>query len=44
MWFFFLTVLWVCYVGRNVLVTFVRHSADYYCYIKTLDSHLTMAL
>jgi len=48
MWFLSLTVLWLCYVGRNVLVTFVRQSADYYyyiiLYIKTLDPHLTMAL
>jgi len=48
MWFS-LTVLWVCYLGRNVLLaTFVRQSADYYyyikLYIKTLDPHLTMAL
>jgi len=47
MWFFSLALLWVCYVGRNVLL-FVRQSADYYyyikLYIKTLDPHLTMAL
>jgi len=33
MWFFSLAVLWVCCVRRNVLVTFVRQSADYYYYI-----------
>jgi len=44
MWFFSLAVVWVCYVGRNVLVMFVRQSADYYYFIKTLDPHLTMAL
>jgi len=49
MWFFSLVVLWVCYVGRNVLVTFVRQSAVYYyyiikLYIKNLDPHLTIAL
>jgi len=50
MWFFSLAVLWVCYMGRNMLlVTFVRQSADYYyyyikLYIKILDPHLTMAL
>jgi len=33
MWFFSLAVLWVCYVGINVLVTFMRQSADYFYYI-----------
>jgi len=50
MWSFSLAVLWVCYVGRNVLVTFVRQetiSWYYYyiiLYIKTLDPHMTMGL